>query len=131
MNTAPTPSQLDTLLANANAKGGFEFSVVSTQHGLTVSSAGGTEERAEILAALASIFDIVVERASRDAGLDAIDEVTIRNGPHGRLVVRRLGDADGVRLFLVSSVPGNRPWRMVTNQLCRELNRVLENRHVG
>lgn len=126
--TRPVHQDLDAALAAANAEGGFDFSVVSTQHGLTVSSAGASPQDVETLAALTSIFDIVVERASRDAGLEEIDEVTLKNGGHGRLVVRRLADADGVRLFLVSSVPAHRTWRRVTNTLVRDIDRVLARR---
>lgn len=128
MSALPIHKELDKTLAQANAEGGFDYSVVSTQHGLAVASAGGTEDNAEILAALAGIFDEVVIRASRDVGLHDIDEVTIRSANDGRLVVRTLAEADGVRLFLVCAVPGNRTWRRVTNGLCRKLERVLQRR---
>ncbi|MCB9681760.1 MAG: roadblock/LC7 domain-containing protein [Alphaproteobacteria bacterium] len=120
---------LAALLADAQQEGDFAHCVVSTQQGLPVTSVGRRPELVDVVSALTALFDDVVTRAERDAGLSGIDEVTLRDGDRGRLVVRPLGELDGTRLFLVVDVPPDRTWRRVTNKLCRAIADTFVSRH--
>ena len=118
-------TRMTRLLHTANAEGGFPTSLVCTDQGLLVASAGEVEP-CEILAVLAAMFDDVVARARRDIGLDHVDEVTLRDLHRGAYVLRILHPLHEVRLFLVVHVPHALPWRRTTNRLCSRLNHELQ-----
>lgn len=117
-------TRMTRLLQSSNTEGGFPTSLVCTDQGLLIASAG-EEAPCEILAALAAMFDDVVARARRDIGLEAVDEVTLRDLQRGAYVVRVLDPLDDARLFLVVHVPNAMPWRRTTNRLCSRLNHEL------
>ncbi|MCA9569016.1 MAG: hypothetical protein KC656_14300 [Myxococcales bacterium] len=117
-----TPGRdLQGLLVEAHDEGGFVLSVLSTQQGLPVASVGHRPDLVDTLAALTALFDDVVVRAQRDVGLARVDEVALRDEDRGSVVVRPICEVDGTRLFLVVEVPARRPWRRVTNRLCRAI----------
>lgn len=119
MSSSGLEQSITELLERANAQGSFPLSLVSTHQGLLVASAGEPLLQTHI-AALTALFDDVVRRSVRDLSLADIDELTIRDGQLGRLVVRPL-DTESSRMFLVVRVPRTRPWRRVTNQLVRDI----------
>src|SRR5687768_10790419 len=96
--------QVTELLRAMNHAGGFPMSLVCTESGLLIGSAGETQ-RSEIAAVIASLFDDIAVRAARDLELPAIDELTLSDPELGRLVVRPLDMHARPRLFLVAQVP--------------------------
>jgi hypothetical protein len=118
-------TRMNRLLHATNEEGGFPTSLVCTDQGLLVASAGEVEP-CEVLAVLAAMFDDVVARARRDIGLEAVDEVTLRDQRRGAYVLRMLHPLVDARLFLVVHVPHSLPWRRSTNRLCSRLNHELQ-----
>lgn len=131
MTSLPSDHTLTRLLADAVEAGGFQLGVVSTDQGLVLASVGDTEEFRTVLGALTGIFDDVVARVRRDAGLLEVDEVAVRDRTFGRLVVRPAGHHDGLRIFIVVSVPRGTAWRRVTNRLCRDVAEALALRAIA
>lgn len=112
--------QITELLVAANERGGFPMSLLSTEQGLLVASTGSQPRLQTQVAALTALFDDVVCRSSRDLDLLQIDELTIRDGQLGRIVVRPV-QTPVSRMFLVVSVPRGCAWRRVTTQLVRNI----------
>jgi hypothetical protein len=118
-------ARLTGLLADMNALGGYPMSLVCTDQGLLLASAGETL-RSEITAGLTSLFDDIVARAARDLSLAQVDELTLSDAVAGRTIIRPLTHAGGqVRLFLVVQVPPGRSWRRNTNLVVRKLLAIL------
>lgn len=126
MIVASVNAIITDLLNKANIEGGFPTSLVSTEQGLLVATAGEELQLENTLAALTAMFDDVVERSRTYVGLEDVDELAVRDRKAGRLIVRPLRTNAQMRLFLVVVVPLNKPWRRTTNQLCRALQRELE-----
>ncbi len=126
MSSPGRERSIHELLAHANEQGRFPLSLVSTHQGLLVASAGEPLLQTHI-AALTALFDDVVRRSERDLVLANIDELTIRDGQLGRIVIRPL-EVGHARMFLVVRVPRTRPWRRITNQLVRDLQIRLRSR---
>jgi hypothetical protein len=112
------------LLSSLNARGGYPMSLVCTDSGLLVASAGELA-RSEVIAGLTSLFEDIVARADRDLGLADIDELSLSDAEVGRFIVRPLARDHDPRLFLVVQVPRERTWRRNTNQAARDLLAVL------
>lgn len=117
-------AQVTASLRAMNAAGGYPMSLVCTDRGLLIASAGDLV-RSEVIAGLTSLFDDIAVRAARDLGLAAIDELTLSDGKHGQLVVRPLARDHHPRLFLVVQVPRHRAWRRSTNLVVRGLLSIL------
>lgn len=113
--------RLHDLLHDARAEGGFDVCLVATDQGLVVSAAHGEGAELEALGAMSSLYESIVRIARADIGLDQISEVTVRDEGRGRIVVRPVGDADGVQLYLVVQLPRKRTWRRITSALGRSL----------
>lgn len=125
MSKPAIEAQITALLAGMNALGGYPMSLVCTDQGLLVASAG-EPLRSEIVAGLTSLFDDIVARAVRDLDLRRIDEITLTDAAAGHLVVRPLTDGTSeVRLFLVVQVPRDASWRRNTNLVARKLLAIL------
>lgn len=118
--------RISSLLEKVNDEYGFTMSLVCTDAGLLIASAGdGADE--DQLAGLTSLFDDIVVRAQRDAGFDVIDEVALLDPNWGRCVVRPLPvDGEMGRLFLVVRVDARGTWRRATNTLRRSIVRLFE-----
>ncbi|MEZ4385204.1 MAG: hypothetical protein R3A79_28005 [Nannocystaceae bacterium] len=118
-------AEVTALLAGMNAMGGYQLSLVCTDQGLLVASAGETV-RSEIAAGLTSLFDDIVVRAVRDLGVADVDELTLSDAKEGRFVVRPLQtEGSDRRLFLVAQVPRDASWRRNTNIVARKLVQIL------
>lgn len=116
--------EVTDLLRAMNRAGGFPLSLVCTESGLLVGSAGETV-RSEVAAVIASLFDDIAVRAARDLELPAVDELTLSDPVRGRLVVRPLDLRARPRLFLVAQVPRDRTWRRHTTHAIGRLRGVL------
>lgn len=117
-------ARLTELLASMNARGGYPMSLVCTDRGLLLASAGEAL-RSEVIAGLTSLFEDIVVRAVRDLSLSQIDELTLHDRAAGRLVVIPLMAESQVRLFLVLQVPHDRSWRRNTRFVARRLLALL------
>ncbi|MCC6623632.1 MAG: hypothetical protein IT385_20410 [Deltaproteobacteria bacterium] len=125
-------------LRATNRLGGYRGSIVCTEQGLLVASAGDVRSD-EALAGFASLFDAIVVRAGRDLELHAVDEVTLLDARAGRLVIRPLpvgraaadeppvaeptaGASEPLpRLFLVLWMRADATWRRNTTRLVASL----------
>jgi hypothetical protein len=107
-----------------NAAGGYPMSLVCTDRGLLIASAGELV-RSEVIAGLTSLFDDIAVRAARDLGLADIDELSLSDTRVGRLIVRPVARDHHPRLFLVVQVPRHRAWRKNTNIAARSLLSIL------
>jgi len=118
-------SRLTGLLADMNALGGYPMSLVCTDQGLLLASAG-EPLRSEVTAGFTSLFDDIVARAARDLELLNVDELTLSDAAAGLTVIRPLAHPGGtVRLFLVVQVPRGGSWRRNTNLVVRKLLAIL------
>jgi hypothetical protein len=90
-------AQVTASLRAMNAAGGYPMSLVCTDRGLLIASAGEIV-RSEVIAGLTSLFDDIAVRAARDLGLADIDELS-------------LSDAASVTSSCV-------PWRATTTRDC-------------
>ncbi|MEZ4320314.1 MAG: hypothetical protein R3F61_22735 [Myxococcota bacterium] len=119
--------KVTSVLDAMNVLGGYHRSLVCTEDGLLIASAGdGGVGDGEDLAAFTSLFDTVVERARRDLGFDGVDEVTLLDPQGQRLVIRPLPIVAKPRLFLVVRMPKHTTWRRNTNQACARITPLLE-----
>ena len=124
--TAGLETTINSLLQATNMLSGFPWSLVCTETGLLVASAG-SEDLSLVAAGVTSLFDDIVGRAERDLEFEGVDELTVLDRRQGRFVVRPLLANDaGERLFLVVLVPRNKTWRRATNQLAKRLVPLLE-----
>ena len=117
-------AQVTASLRAMNAAGGYPMSLVCTDRGLLIASAGEIV-RSEVIAGLTSLFDDIAVRAARDLGLADIDELSLSDACVGRLVVRPVARDHNPRLFLVVQVPRHRAWRKNTNIVARSLLSIL------
>lgn len=120
MPAAGLEARVTEILRGMNAAGRYPMSLVCTDRGLLIASAGELV-RAEIVAGLTSLFDDIFLRAGRYLELVAIDEISLSDPAVGRFVVRPLTREHDPRLFLVVQVPHDRPWRKNTNAAARRL----------
>ncbi len=114
-----------SLLDECNRGGGFDYSLVCTDTGLVIASAGQTEQEDDT-AAFASLFDDILARARRDLGFATVDEVTLLDPQRGRTVIRPLLLGESTVVFVVVRAPVQRTWRRFTNILCRRLTVLLQ-----
>lgn len=112
------------LLQGVNALGGYPLSLVCTEDGLLVASAG-ERVRTEVIAGLTSLFHDIAVRAVRDLKLARIDELTLLDRDSGCFVVRPLDLAGTPRMFLVVQVPRDKSWRRNTTLVARRLQTIL------
>lgn len=114
------------VLGAMNLLGGYQRSLVCTEDGLLIAHAGDGDLGEEDLAAFTSLFDTVVERATRDLGFGGVDEVTLLDSVGHRLVIRPLGLSARPRMFLVVRMDRGATWRRHTNTACQRLAPLLE-----
>lgn len=121
--------KIDDELKATNTVGGYQGSIVCTDQGLLVASAGDIPSD-EALAGFASLFDEIVARGSRHLGLTAIDEATVFDREAGRLVIRPVftqAEMEGhnSRLFLVLWMDADATWRRNASRLITRLRELL------
>lgn len=125
MGSVGLEQRISGLLAEVNRDADYPLSLVCTDQGLLVASAGDHLSSTE-LAGLTSLFDDIVMRARRDLGSSWVDEVTLLEPDRGRMVVRPLPVQVGARFFLVLQVPPRARWRRNSNRLIRVLTGWLD-----
>ena len=118
-------ADITALMAGVNLMGGYPLSLVCTEQGLLLASAGEQLD-SEMLGGLTALFDDIVLRAQRDLGLKRVDELTLMDEGGYRYVIRPLPIAAQPRLFLVVQVPQKASWRQNTNVLSKRLVGLLE-----
>lgn len=124
MATPGIQRRAEALLEATNLLGGYPSSLVCTDQGLVVASAGERSDDDD-MAAFTSLFDDIVVRARRDLGFSAVDEVTLVDSGGLRTVIRPLELNGTSRLFVVVQVPAKVTWRRHTNVLCKQLAELL------
>jgi hypothetical protein len=120
MPTSGLEAQVTAILRAMNTTGGYPMSIVCTDRGLLIASAGDFL-RSEALAGLTCMFDDIVARAAVYLGLTDIEELSLSDASVGRLVVRPLTRDHHPRLFLVVQVPPRKSWRRSTGTAARSL----------
>lgn len=121
--------KIDDELRATNIVGGYRGSIVCTDQGLLVASAGDIPS-AEALAGFASLFDEIVSRGSRHLELRDIDEATILDRTSGRIVIRpvfhpRETEQHTTRVFLVLWMDADATWRRNASRLVLRLRDLL------
>ncbi|MEL6343704.1 MAG: hypothetical protein AAFV53_11275 [Myxococcota bacterium] len=117
-------ARLTNLLRELNRQGSYRLSLLCTEQGLLLGSAGALEQ-CEQAAGLTSLFDDIVVRAVRDLSVSRVDELTLVDDAGIRYIIRPL-PLSTLRVFLVVAAPRNATWRRNTNQLVRDLQPLLE-----
>ncbi len=112
------------VLAELNQRGGYLLSLVCTEQGLLIASAGDLE-RSEVAAGLTSLLNDIALRAMRDFSVDEVDEMTILSGTSGRFIVRALAQGFTPRIFLVIHAPHRATWRRLSTAAARKLTRII------
>jgi len=115
---------VEQVLQALNRSGDYPLSLVCTDEGLLIASAGSGMD-SDQLAGLTSLFDDIVTRAHRDLEMGRVDEVTLLGAGHGRLVVRPLVLHGALRFFLVLQADPGATWRRNTNRACVALRAPL------
>lgn len=118
--------QVTEVLAGINVLGGYVRSLVCTEDGLLVAHAGGDPGEGHDIAAFTSLFDTVVERATRDIGMAGVDEVTLLDATDHRLVIRPLPLPRKPRMFLVVWMDRGATWRRNTTAAVGRLVPLLD-----
>ncbi len=121
--------RIDDELKATITVGGYHGSIVCTDQGLLVASAGDIPSD-EALAGFASLFDEIVARGSRHLGLGAIDEATVLDREAGRIVIRPVfaqgeNDRKGHRVFVVLWMDADATWRRNATRLIVRLRELL------
>lgn len=124
-NLAGLEAEITRLLSSVNALAGYPLSLVCTEQGLLIASAG-EDVTSEVVGGLTSLFDEIVVRAIRDLGFSRVDEITLKDERSYRYVLRPLPIDSRPRLFLVVQAPANAAWRQHTNLLSKRLVTLLE-----
>lgn len=125
MNGPGLQEQITSLLETTCTAGGYHELLVCTDDGLLIAATSDAPS-ADELAGITSLFDTIVQRATRDLSMETIDEVTMLAPSRGRVVVRPLSIEGEQRFFLVAWVPRQATWRRYTNQLARQLSTMLK-----
>lgn len=105
--------------------GGYVRSLVCTEDGLPIASIGMSEVGTNDLAAFTSLFDNIVDRATRDLGFRDVDEVTLLDKGGHRLVIRPLPVVADQRTFLVLWAERRATWRRNTSVASHEIATIL------
>ncbi len=125
MSESGLSAQITQLLTATTMLGGYTSATVCTHDGLVVATSGSSDV-AEQTAAVVSLFDDVLVRATRDLAFSAVDEVTLLDPDNDRMVIRPISLSAGPPFFLVVRVPRKASWRRNTNQLLKRLMPLLE-----
>ncbi len=124
MHAIGLESQITALLSGMNAMGDYPMSLVCTEQGLLLASAGELTQT-ETVAGLTSLCNDIVLRAVRDLEFVRVDEITLMDANLGRFVIRPLPGALDPRLYLVVQVPRNKSWRRNTSIATKKLDKLI------
>ncbi len=124
MSSIGLESQITTLLTGMNAMGDYPMSLLCSEQGLLLASAGELAQ-SETVAGLTSLCNDIVLRAVRDLNFVGVDEITLVDRRLGRFVIRPLPHAVDPRLYLVVAVPRHRSWRRNTSIASKKLDKLM------
>jgi len=120
---ANNPLSLRRILHEMNEAGGFEISMLASTEGLPMATAPDSYN-GDLTAAMVAL----IQRASNDTKsqlkMAEVEEVTICDRKHIRLVCRYL-PVGKEKLILVVKAPPGCPYRRITNQAIRRIKRLL------
>lgn len=120
---ASAPRALEKILAEANASGHFQISVLTSADGLVIASAP-SDYASDLAAAMVGFLQRISEYAQGQLGMSAMDEATFRDSNKTLLVCRSFLAAND-RLILATIAPSGSSYRRVTNESIKQLQRVL------
>ena len=111
------------ILREMNTTGKFQVSVLTSVEGLPIATVPADYD-SDLTAAMVALLQRVSNDARSQLKMAEVDEVTIRDRDHIRLVCRYLV-IGRERLILAAMVPPGRPYRRVTNRAVRRINQLL------
>jgi predicted regulator of Ras-like GTPase activity (Roadblock/LC7/MglB family) len=118
-------AEIGAILRDLNARGGFSLSVLTNEHGLTLSSAVEPGEAPEAQAAVSAMLERASARVEDRLGMSSAAELTMRDD-QGRCLVCRPFNASGKQFVLSVMIPDKRrSYRRATNRALRALARAL------
>ena len=120
---AVEPTSIRDILHAMNEAGRFQATVLAAMDGLLIATVPSDYDT-DAAAAMVALLQKVSNDAQSLLGMAEVDEVTIRDRDHIRLVCRYLV-IGRERLILAAMVPPGRPYRRVTNRAVRRINQLL------
>jgi len=111
------------ILREMNTTGKFQVSVLTSVEGLPIATVPADYD-SDLTAAMVALLQRVSNDAQSRLKMAEVDEVTIRDRDHIRLVCRYLV-IGRERLILAAMVPPGRPYRRVTNRAIRQIEQLL------
>jgi len=120
---ATQPTSLEKILYEMNETGKFQVSVLTSTEGLPITTVPA-DYNSDLAAAMVALLQRVSNDAQGQLGMAQVDEITIRDRNHARLVCRYLV-VGRERLILAAMIPPGRPYRRATNRAIRQIRRLL------
>jgi predicted regulator of Ras-like GTPase activity (Roadblock/LC7/MglB family) len=106
-----------------NKAGGFQVSLLTSTDGLPIATVPAAHD-SDFMAAMVALIQMACNDAQGQLGMANVDEVTIRDCDHTRLVCRYVVIGND-KLILSAMVPASCAYRRVTNQAIRRIKRML------
>jgi predicted regulator of Ras-like GTPase activity (Roadblock/LC7/MglB family) len=116
-------TSLKEILYEMHTRGKFQVSVLTSVDGLPIAAAPADYD-SDLTAAIVALLQRVSNDARSGLKMAEVDELTIRDRNHIRLVCRYLV-IGRERLILAAMVPPGRPYRRVTNRAVRQIEQLL------
>jgi len=120
---ARKPTSLKEILHEMHTTGKFQVSVLTSVEGLPIATFPADYD-SDLTAAIVALLQRVSNDARSGLKMAEVDELTIRDRDHIRLVCRYLV-IGRERLILAAIVPPGRPYRRVTNRAVRQIEQLL------
>jgi len=114
---------LRQVLQEMRERGEFQVSVLTSTEGLPIVTVPPDYD-SDLASAMVALLQRVSNDAQGQLGMSEVDEVTIRDKDHTRLVCRRFVVGRD-ELILVAIVPPDRSYRRVTNRAIRQIKELL------
>lgn len=114
---------LEQVLCEMNQAGGFQVSLLTSTDGLPIATVPPAYD-SDFMAAMVALIQMACNDAQGQLGMANVDEVTIRDRDHSRLVCRYV-IVGNEKLILSAMVPASHSYRRVTNQAIRRIRRLL------
>jgi len=114
---------IEQILCEMNQAGGFQVSLLTSTDGLPIATVP-TAHDSDFMAAMVALIQMACNDAQGQLGMANVDEVTIRDCDHRRLVCRYVVVGSD-KLILSAMVPASCAYRRVTNQAIRRIRRML------
>jgi predicted regulator of Ras-like GTPase activity (Roadblock/LC7/MglB family) len=112
----------EEVLERMNKQGNFGAAVLSMKDGLPLASSP-TYYEDEMAAAMVTLFNEAIKRFKQHLGLPQVDEISIVGDDRTRLVCRYFA-VDGHELMLTVLTPPDQSYRLLTNRIIKEIERI-------